>query len=271
MSSDSYYEENPSPAKSQPETSDLIQTVAKVEELVVMLCEEPKHKPELARELDVSKSTVYNWATDLIDYDVVERTDEGYVLTPLGRQLFELYCDMNRVFARLYDAKPLLQALPRDHHPPFSVLDDAEIVDTSHNPYGPFEAFSEWVKDANHVIGFPAIPSTEKLETLARDLRANEVSMDVVLETSDVELMKSRVPDVVGAIQRNGRLYETDREIPIRLYVAEDLAPQVGVTTLTSDGHVSMFAQLSGDEAVEWALELYEEYRSDATRIETSR
>jgi len=249
----------------------LIQTVAKVEELVVMLYEEPKHKPELARELDVSKSTVYNWATDLIEYDVVERTDEGYVLTPLGRQFFELYRYMTRVSVRLYDTKPLLQTLPRDHHPPFSVLEDAEIVDTNDDPYAPFETFSEWVRGTDHLIGFPAVPSTEKLNALARNLRANEITTDVVLETSDVELMKRRVPDVVGAIRRNGRLYETDREIPVRLYVAEDLSPSVGLTTLTDDGHVSMFAQLSGDEAVEWALELYEEYRRDANHIETPR
>lgn len=271
MSSDSYYKENLPPVGTQPKTSNLIQTVAKVEELVVMLSEEPKQKPEIANELDVSKSTVYNWATDLIDHDVVERTDEGYVLTPLGEHFFELYCYMSRVSARLYDTKPLLQSLPRDHHPPFSVLDDAEIVDTDDSPYKPFEAFFDWVKGTEHIMGFPAVPPTEKLESITRKLQSDEITADIVLETSEIELMQRRVPDSLRAIRRTGELYETDREIPVRLYVAEDLSPSVGMTTLTDDGHVSMFAQLAGDEAVEWALELYEEYRNDAKRVETLR
>ncbi|WP_276298887.1 hypothetical protein [Halorussus lipolyticus] len=252
-----------------PTADDLVETIAKTEDLIGMLHDGPKYKPYLANELGVSKSTVYNWATDLIEYDIVRRTNEGYELTSLGEQLFEFYGYVHRVTTQFYSMKPLLEALPDDHYPPFSALVDAEIVDGSAHPYAPFETLVDWIKDANHVIGTPAIISTEKLEALAPKFRSNEMTADVVLEQTDVELMERHVPDTLDAILENATVYETDRTIPIRLYVARDLSPSVGIVTLSNNRQVSMFVQLRGDQAVEWGLELYEQYREHGTRIET--
>ncbi|MFC7079597.1 transcriptional regulator FilR1 domain-containing protein [Halorussus caseinilyticus] len=245
--------------------------MAKTEELIRMLRDEAKYKPHLASELGVSKSTVYNWATELIEYDIVRRTDEGYELTALGEQLFEFYHCVTRVTTQLYDMQTFLEALPNHHHPPLSTLADADIVDESDHPYAPFERVVDWVKDAEHVVGTPAIMSTEKLEALAPKFRSNEMSADVVLERKDVELMRRHVPDTLDAILGNATVYETEREIPVRLYITESLSPSVGIATLTDNRQISMFVQLRGDEAVEWGFELYEEFRKDATRIETFR
>jgi len=245
-----------------------MRTIAKTEGLIRMVRDGPKYKPDLASELGVSKSTVYNWATELIEYDIAQRTDEGYELTSLGEQLFEFYCYVNRVTTQLYDMKPLFEALPDDHHPPFSTLVNADVVDESDHPYAPFERVVDWVKDAEHVVGTPAVISTEKLEALGERFRSNEMTADVVLERTDVALMERHVPDTLDILIENATMYETDREIPVRLYVAEDLSPSVGVATLSESRQISMFVQLWGDEAVEWGLELYEEYREGANRIE---
>ncbi|MFC4447619.1 helix-turn-helix transcriptional regulator [Halorussus aquaticus] len=252
---------------SGPSTDDLIRTMAKAEELVEMLRDGPKYKPTLAREMGVSKSTVYNWATELIEYDVVRRTDEGYELTPLGEQLARLLCYTSRVSARLYDAKPLLRSLPSEHHPPSRALVDADIVDMTDNPYAPLETLFDWVRAADRVRGFPTIVSAEKLDVLARKLDSGEMTINVVVETADVELLKRCAPNAFSDIVEGGEVYVTDREIPVRLFVAEELSPPVGVAVLTDDGHLAVFARLPGDEAVEWGLDLYEQYRDEATRL----
>lgn len=258
----------PPSAESNPATDDLIRTMAKAEGFVRMLRDGPKFKPELASELGVSKSTVYNWATELIDYDVVRRTDDGYELTPLGEQLVQLYCYTSGVTAQLYDTKSLLRTFPSDHHPPFCALTDAEVVDAESNPYAPHEAFVEWMSGADHVTGFPSLFSTEKLEALAAKISSGELTANVVVEQSDAELLCRRSPEILADILEEGEVYVTNRDIPIRLFVAEDRSPSVGVAVQTASGHLSVFARLSGEEAVEWGHELYERYRSTAECLE---
>ncbi|RYJ13111.1 HTH domain-containing protein [Halogeometricum borinquense] len=46
--------------------------------LLARLDDGPAYKRELAEELSVSKSTIYNWTDELQDLNIVSRTEKGY-------------------------------------------------------------------------------------------------------------------------------------------------------------------------------------------------
>lgn len=257
-------------APGSPPTDELLGALAKSRPLVRSLRDGPKYKRTLADELGVSKSTVYNWARELNDHGVVARTADGYELTPLGTQVATVLQTTVETTEHLYEARPLLDAIPESRVPPPSAMRSATVVTTDAHPTAPLDAFMSWIADATHVTGLPGLTYSRSVDAVADDLRSGALTCDVVVEPADVDALADRYPRVCEQVLAGpSTVHHAEDTLPIGLYVLEETTPRVGVTTYTDRGHIASFVRLAGDDAVAWATDVYDDVRADATRIDS--
>ncbi|MFC6951629.1 winged helix-turn-helix domain-containing protein [Halorubellus litoreus] len=256
--------------ESSPPTDELLRALAKSRTLVRSLRDGPKYKRTLAEDLDVSKSTVYNWARELNEHGVVARTHEGYELTALGAQVAAVFQMTVETTEHLYEARPLLEAVPESMAPPPCVMATASVVTTDTSPTAPLDAFMTWVEDATHVTGLPGLTYPRSFEAVADDLRSGDMTCDVVIENDDVDALTAKYPAVCEQVLAGpSTVHYVDETPPVGLYLLPDSTPNVGVTTYTDRGHIASFVRLSGEDAATWARGVYEDVRKDATLVDS--
>lgn len=258
------------PTEPSQATDELLRALAKSRTLVRSLQDGPKYKRTLAEDLGVSKSTVYNWARELNEHGVVARTHEGYELTALGTQVAAVFQMTVETTEHLYEARPLLEAVPAALVPPPCVMATASVVTTDTSPTAPLDAFMTWVEGATHVVGLPGLTYPRSFEAVADDLRSGELTCDVVIEEDDVAALTTNYPDVCEQVLAGpSTVHHVDETPPVGLYLLPDSTPNVGVTTYTDRGHIASFVRLSGDDAATWTRGVYEDVREDATLVDS--
>ncbi|WP_246998191.1 helix-turn-helix transcriptional regulator [Halosolutus gelatinilyticus] len=264
---------NRTPCRRDPPSFDcLLRCLAKSAPLLETLRDGATYKGELASELGVSKSTVYNQTRELKRHRLVERVSDGYRLTNKGRLHAELYRDTAALSERIYAAGPLLEAVPPEERPPPPVIRDVDVVTTDRNPEAPLNAFLEWVARAERVTGLAALVYPRTIEALRDDLEAGRLSADVVIESTTLDRLADhhesdcrtliRSPDFAVSVVGDS--------FPFGLLIADDPDETAGITTYTDRGHLCGFGCIESDESIEWARTVSERYRSRARPIEAA-
>ncbi|WP_137291294.1 helix-turn-helix transcriptional regulator [Natronorubrum halophilum] len=254
-----------------PRFDSLVRCLAKSAPLLEALRDGPEYKGELAAELGVSKSTVYNQTRELRQQSLVEQTSDGYRLTNRGHLHAELYRDAMSLSKGIYGAGPLLEGVPTDELPPTSVIRDAEVVTTETSPEAPLNAFLEWLDRAGHVSGLAALVYPRSVDALATKLDAELLTVDLVIESATLDSLVEHHRTDCRAVIRSAEsvVAVTDDSLPFGLFIvdAPDENIEVGVTTYTERGHICSFGCMTSDESIEWARNVRERYRSRARPI----
>lgn len=106
-----------------------IELVRRREEALARLREEPKQKPQLVEELDVSRSTVDRAISELTRVGLVCRVPGGYRTTTLGASLLEAYRGFRRTATTATGVEPLRET-PATLTPPPAALAAMEQVES---------------------------------------------------------------------------------------------------------------------------------------------
>lgn len=247
------------------ETTSVMQTLVKTEELVEELRDGPMYKPALADAIGVSKSTVYNWTRELIDEDLVEKTAAGYRLTGTGRAQMELFEQWQTASLRAQLLETALEAIPSDYPPPERLFWNADLI-TSKKAH--LTCFVDWLHDAESTLGL--VPTVMLDEVTAyHGAIAEDSAVEFVVKPDLLAMLSDATRDVADPSEKNVdvTLYRSGDDFGFALIIRERPDPSLALILYRDDELVDVMLTSEDDRAVKWAYSVYERYRDDAVLV----
>lgn len=237
-------------------------------DVLAVLAEQPRTKPELVSAVDSSRSTIDRAVAELEGVDCIERVDGAYRPTLLGRISLSEYRDYAATMDDAYDARSLLGSLPSDASLSADFLRDATV--RTANPSAPESALEPAIERLDGANRLSALaPVTLSLYVNLIEAYAGPRGLDVELvvpqETLDSLLGFSRDRFEELRSTTEFSLHVTDESLPYALWVVEDDDGDVAGLTVYENGGVRGLVMNDSPEAVAWARDEYESYRATAT------
>lgn len=259
------------------EFADLAWSLLKAADLLAALLETPRHKRDLADSLGVSKSTVYNWTSELEAYNLLERTGDGYRLTYVGRRMAERFFEWRERATGLFRLTPFADALPRAFDPPPAALESATVVVAESDPDAPADALVDEFGSADGVSALVPVVSGRVVDAAAA--RADDDGdLELVVPAGSRDRMVAALAPVDGTVPEeagSGQADDGSVRPGVAVRASEDLpsfglarfegaTDAVGLTVYSPRGHVVGFVRMTATTALTWAEDVYETYRERA-------
>lgn len=244
----------------------IVQSLTKSADLIEALRTGAKYKTELADELGVSKSTVYNWLTELKEYGFVELSENGFQLTTTGRLQAELYREIHDASRQVHRATDILREIPPAHAPPTAVLTDEPLTVRMSNQYELIHEFVEIVRGATRITGLCPMLCEPLLSAIADGLESRDLQLELILsETAHQTLLDYHATHGrVLATAANSDIRASRHPLPLGLAVVDGRAYILGMHSETVFvGYVTT----ESTAAVDWAHDHIEMFRSQATPV----
>lgn len=228
----------------------------------------PKH--HLMDELDVSRSTVYKAVRELREHELVERTDDGLVLTLAGRLLESEYGTFRSIATDIDRTRPLLSVLPTSSRVSSALIEDATAIHAErHAPNHPLRYFNELVEMADSVCGISPVALPQYVELFHEHAMKGSVTAELVLERPVVEYLVTDYGEQLGEALATDNLsiWEMDATLPFGLIVVEGERDAVSVVVYDDRGELRGLITNDTAAAMTWGKETFGSYREEATRM----
>ena len=247
----------------------LTELLARRFDLLDALTEDPLTKSELETRLDISRSTIDRAVRSLEAEEIVARDAGNVSLTEYGRVALQGYREFQLGLDGLRDATSILSTSDRDESIPFGFFRSAEIVDASrHSPHRPIVAFEQFLEDVDAVqsVGTGLLP--DYVEFYHREIVDHDMAAELVVKAPVLDNLLSMYWDSMSDMLSTGRLevYETTLDSPYSIKIGQGSKPDVSLITYGPQG-VTGFMRSDTREAIEWASDLYDRIKNDATLI----
>ena len=236
-------------------------------EILDLICDSPRSRAELQRELDIHRTTLQKNLGELVAKNWVEDvpTENIYRALPAGRIITESVHETMADFRAADKLGMFLAQLPETPPVRADVFRTCDVtLCESHGAYAPMERFVELVNDADFFRGFAPVFNPFYVEALGAR----------IADGCDFEIIGP--PDVFEAIRIDRpKAFETAVNAEsTRLLVADDV-PQFGLGLLEGtvvvaayDEHMRTHSILEAcderEELVEWAERQYDTQREAA-------
>lgn len=239
------------------------------ERFVAVLADGPLWKRDLQDELDVSRSTVYKAIRDLEELGLVERRDDGYDLSIVGRRLYERRQQFHEVAAEIYDPVPFLSGLPTDIDLPEALFLDAELVSGERfAPNRPVRTIERLVRETESLKGLTPVVLPQYVDTFHERLISNELRAELLLERPVLEHLVTEYEGPFEEAVAAGDLaiYTTDERLAYGLLLLEAPDRRVVFIAYGPGGNLRGLIINESPAAIEWAETTWERHRSAAER-----
>ena len=230
----------------------------------------PVSGSDLADDVGTSVSTVNRVVSSFVDRGMLERAEEGVVLTPYG----EVLAEETRRFVQSVEAVQTLQPLlPRlvDASVPFELewfVDAAVTRATPDDPYAPLRRYSELFTDSEQkrLVGDQFVVPEQGVKA-ASDALSETVNCTCVWSEQALERLLERYPGLVewSADQENLTVLVTER-VPFDLALFDERLLVYGFDDRT--GVMSLIVDTDNSDAVEWGGAVFEECSSAGEHVD---
>lgn len=247
--------------------SDRIELVVQRYEFLDRLAESPARKPALVEDLDASRSTVDRAIRRLEAAEFVERADEGYATTVLGRLAAERYREFVADERGLLSAEDVLGALPRDAEVPSTLLSGATVEAAPDAPYRLYDRVIDDVADADRCrILLPRLGDSRPLRLCHARAVEDGLDVELVVAPAVLERIRAEFPHLSAELADHGGVeVRVGEVVPFELYRTDGTeGAAASLVTVDADGAVGL-VRSDSDDAVEWA-----DGRWSAARAESS-
>ena len=202
---------------------------------------------EIMDRVDDSRSTVNRALRDLRDAGLVERTGDGYAISSVGVLAAQQYRRYHRASRATYEARELLQAIPKTDLPPTDLLVGADLIDADSDiPVRALEALSDRVQGADTVRAYlPTLVDTHLLRVWHRAVVSGAVDSDAIFDPELLTVLKGQYPQLLSEMAAAGSfsahaatgqpyavvLTETEETATVSVVVYDDNTAVQGVVT----------------------------------------
>lgn len=250
------------------ETEQLIELVRRGPVLDVLRKEGVADRRDLEEHLEVSRSTVHRFTRSLRDSGLIDRTADGFVLTPLGEISAREVAEFESTIGTAWELAPVLEAASAsDIRIDPEAFSDVTVTSAEPgNPYRPVNRFMTLVEGTETLRGLdPASINPLHLEDLYERI-VGGMNTEVVFPSSVVWELLSSNPDRARDAFESGNLsILVHDELPFGLTLCDE---RIGVGVYDDEvGLLRTYADTVTPAAREWAEDVYAEYRADSTPL----
>lgn len=250
------------------DVEDVLRAVTSRVELLRGVGADGVEKRELEQHLSVSRSTVDRGVRELLEAGLVERDGERVKLTLAGRLLLSEYDRFTDQVAGALEASDFLEAASTerwDIDP--AVLEEAAIHRADRGAADPVEELASLVSGANHVSAVvSAAPHRRLIDSCRETVVEQRGSTSCVLTDDALAELTSTHRDCLRELLSTGRvsLARTPTDLSRSLVVVERDGGETMALVHHDGPAITGLLTNDSPEAVAWAREVHEEYRSSA-------
>ncbi|UWG47627.1 Transcriptional regulator, contains HTH domain [Halanaeroarchaeum sp. HSR-CO] len=247
----------------------LIGLLSRRYDLLEALTDDPRTKNELESSLGVSRSTIDRAVRSLEEESIVVRGMDGVRLTLLGRIALDGYRQFRTGLEGLDLARPLVSSQESDEKIPFELFERADIINANRqSPHRPIVGLQQFLEDASTVKSIATALLPEYVEFYHNQVVDHEMDVELVVLSSVLDELLATYWESMNDALSTGRLtiFETSAEPPYSLKIGETDTTEVSIVTYGDQG-VTGFIRSESRVAVEWAQELYQRTKANATLV----
>lgn len=247
------------------ESADLLHVLAKRGELLDCLWDGIEEKRELEERLEWSRSTLNRALNDLEETHLVVERPDGYAVTPAGEVARELYTQSYEPFAEIL---PVLAHLSLgDPLDPMFVY-GGRVTRADHpNPEAPIDQLRDLVSDRSEIVGMSPIGLVHHLDFFRIQNADDEPVVEFVVDEECLNhLWETYSGEMRTAVAAERCTFRKVEEMPpFSLIIVDDATAWLGIHDAA--GAVKGAIVNDSDVAVEWARNVYRQYRDRSERV----
>jgi predicted transcriptional regulator len=221
---------------------------------------------DLARELDVSRSTVTRAVRALEKWNLIARTDSAYEITAFGMTALRSLERYRKTIVALRDASELLRYVPpRAPFDPALLTDGTQYLIETGQSYRIRERVNDVFREATAIEGVSRTRSaTESVPIFRRKILEEHCRVEMVLDADLYEHVRSEF-DGDGVFERDHVSVSVTESVPYGLFVVDRERTEL-VVLVVYDEHDAMKGVLFNETArgVSWARETIESMAEEA-------
>ncbi len=240
--------------------------------ILTALADRPHTSGELTDRLDHSRTTVYRATAELAERNLIDGTNRGYELTPLGAVIVEQARWFRRSVASAVELRAALDVIDSPllwRH--LSLFADAAVFGIDRgNPYSVTDRLLSLAAEATEWRG--VYTSAGVSGVVGRGLAAApaDARVDLVGPRERFERSFENAPGGTDAIADSDRVHLTFvDDVPLEAQTFDDTAVLTGFDP--DNGFPTVLIETDDPEAVEWVQKLHAFYRSEGERPESTR
>lgn len=248
------------------QTEELARTVWDNGRLLTMLREESRRQVSLAKRLDRSRRSVTRTLNNLEESHLVEQRDEEWGLTIAGTAAVDLFELHSETWSTLSDAGDLLSSLPNDADIGCRMMDGMDVVEgLDAAPQAAFRVVEASIRTANHVQAISPIVVDRYVDVINdKILQGMETELVLPVEVihATVDLYSREWQDSLAAM--NCSIWSMEDYPDFGLAIVDQEEVFVGIYR---DGSLAGTLRNDTEASVEWATEIFDCCRDDATSV----
>lgn len=218
---------------------------------------------DIVEMVDMSRSTVHRATDSLEEYGILERVDEEYCLTNLGRLLFEEQQRFERQTSTAFALAPFLNTITLNEDSiPIEHFVDATITRRKpRQPHTSIHRIINLIEQSDRLKMLSTVISPVYVDVGYREMM-NGMSIEAIFEPKVVDLMLSEFPEKAQQTMATGnfRVY-AKASLPYELFIFDS---KMGMAAHNENGNAEVLIECEDAAAVRWAESLYEKHRSQA-------
>ncbi|WP_207590570.1 transcriptional regulator FilR1 domain-containing protein [Halomontanus rarus] len=228
---------------------------------------EPMSKRELAETVGVSGATAHRILASFREWGLIERSDEGHGVTPLGTEIGRAAGDYRARVETALRLEPLFSAVDLDGTFDIETFADATVTVAEHgNPYGPLNRFTTLLEETESLRGFD---TTSVAPTYVEDIHAkiaDGMSVEVVYDYGIVDQLATEYAQLAAdAFDRDNLVLRVHEDVPFGLALFDD---RVGIGGYDDEtGLLTVFVDTDDPGAIEWGERLFESYWEGSSAV----
>lgn len=250
--------------------TDVVDTVINRHELLDCLLNRPLDKRTLEDDVSVSRSTIDRAVRELEVLGLVEYSNEGYKVTPVGELVTTECADVLELAAIALEFDEFLRWLPLSRFDlDIRLLADAELlVPESNNPYSMINRHVHLVEKTNHGRAMLPLVGLHAFEAAHENIVENGAETELVVESGVAEVLLTNPPfeELTSEMLQTGRfeVFVYDGTIPYFVGVYDDKIIQIGAD---EDSEPRALVETDRDEVRTWAHATIDAYKQQATEL----
>lgn len=233
------------------------------------LAEQPIDPGPLASRCSCTRPTIHRTLTTLQAYDWVNQVEEGYVITPVGKQILHQYDALLETFSTVMEYPQFFNHLGEEGMDiPLDAVDVSTVVTaTPRNPHAPLTYFTTAIQEisSEQCLVIAPIISPEFIEASQPLLEAG-TTLELIYDKAGFETVRTEFKDeLMTAFEMEQiTLYLCPRALPFALVLLDE---QVFVHAYEPSGQLSACLDSTDPALYVWAKDKYAEYREAARHI----
>jgi predicted transcriptional regulator len=223
----------------------------------------PEHKRNLADTLDVSKSTIYNWAEELQDAGIITRGRNGYELTNYGRTVYKSLVTAEQRLDAVTDSRRLFECLSADKLPPVELFQRGEIIHSTVDHDAPLVELDSLLRGAEDVRVVAPVFHRRLAETLGHQIPQIDLT---VITTSEV-LEHARECDLLSDdSMKTIDTYSTEQPLPYGVFLREQPERTVALAVYSEKNRLVGTVHGDADVFLKWGNRTIRNWQKRAER-----